>query len=299
MAWTPIVTSSRFLDPRSPPRPRSLKPVRSDPQSRLRRRSGTAPPRPPIWTSGAKEVMEELNAGHPLLTQDLCLALPPVGDGLVQAELLDVRGLLSPIGRRRRSNRTAPSVMPRIHALWDRDWPRCCKTSIVTICSLVSFAKAGASQRALDVQDQLECAWLACRWMSSTTVVLNACQDRNDSGSLTPSLTGLVTVPHDTPGYRADEDSNSEIPGCISILATITSRFSRVICCRPDRSQATASLCCRPLPDRRSLERLNDPRRHGCIGSRRSRIRAHRSDHLLTGLEVVLGPSQLRVFHEQ
>src|SRR5262249_46212676 len=30
-------------------------------------------------------------------------------------------------------------------------------------------------------------------WMFSTTVVLNPCQARNDSGSLTPSLTGLVT----------------------------------------------------------------------------------------------------------
>ena len=29
--------------------------------------------------------------------------------------------------------------------------------------------------------------------MSSTTVVLDACQARNDSGSLTPSFTGLVT----------------------------------------------------------------------------------------------------------
>src|SRR5690348_2172620 len=37
-------------------------------------------------------------------------------------------------------------------------------------------------------------AWLACRWMSSTTVVLNVCQARNDSGSLTPSLTGSVTA---------------------------------------------------------------------------------------------------------
>src|SRR5512135_2090447 len=41
-----------------------------------------------------------------------------------------------------------------------------------------------ASQRALDVQDQLESAWLACRSMSSTTVVLNPCQARNDSGVL-------------------------------------------------------------------------------------------------------------------
>jgi hypothetical protein len=30
--------------------------------------------------------------------------------------------------------------------------------------------------------------------MFSTTVVLNPCQARNDSGSLTPSLTGLVTA---------------------------------------------------------------------------------------------------------
>jgi hypothetical protein len=29
--------------------------------------------------------------------------------------------------------------------------------------------------------------------MSSTTLVLDACQARNDSGSLTPSFTGLVT----------------------------------------------------------------------------------------------------------
>ena len=56
------------------------------------------------------------------------------------------------------------------------------------------LCQGGASQRALDVQDQLESAWLACRWMSSTTVVLNACQARNDSGSLTPSFTGLVTI---------------------------------------------------------------------------------------------------------
>jgi hypothetical protein len=34
--------------------------------------------------------------------------------------------------------------------------------------------------------------------MSSTTVVLNLCQARNDSGSLTPSLTGLVTLVVDT-----------------------------------------------------------------------------------------------------
>jgi hypothetical protein len=30
--------------------------------------------------------------------------------------------------------------------------------------------------------------------MPSTTAVLDACQARNDSGSLTPSFTGLVTI---------------------------------------------------------------------------------------------------------
>src|SRR3954463_115754 len=46
-------------------------------------------------------------------------------------------------------------------------------------------------------------AWLACRWMSSATVVLDACQARNDSGSLTPSFTGLVTpsAPAPTTGW--------------------------------------------------------------------------------------------------
>src|SRR4051794_4746561 len=50
-----------------------------------------------------------------------------------------------------------------------------------------------ASQRSVDVPDQLESPRLACRWMSSATTVLDACQARNDSGSLTPSFTGLVT----------------------------------------------------------------------------------------------------------
>ena len=47
---------------------------------------------------GAEEFVEELDAGRPLLAQDLDLGLPPVGDGLGQAELLDPRGLLPAIG---------------------------------------------------------------------------------------------------------------------------------------------------------------------------------------------------------
>ena len=74
---------------------------------------------------GAEEVVEELDAGRPLLTQDLSLALPPVDDGLVLAELLDVQGFcrpsVAPSRARRRWYRTAPSETPRIRAVWDCD----------------------------------------------------------------------------------------------------------------------------------------------------------------------------------
>ena len=42
--------------------------------------------------------MKELDAGRPLFAEDLNLGLPPVGDGLGQAVLLDARGLLPAIG---------------------------------------------------------------------------------------------------------------------------------------------------------------------------------------------------------
>ena len=42
--------------------------------------------------------MEELDAGRPLLAQDLDLGLPPVGDGLAQTKLLDSRRFLPAIG---------------------------------------------------------------------------------------------------------------------------------------------------------------------------------------------------------
>ena len=42
--------------------------------------------------------MEELDAGWPPLPEDLNLTLPPVGDGLDQAQLLDSRGLPPAIG---------------------------------------------------------------------------------------------------------------------------------------------------------------------------------------------------------
>ena len=52
-----------------------------------------------IAVLGAEELVEELDAGWPLCAQDLDLGLPPVGDGLGQAELLDPRGLPPTIGR--------------------------------------------------------------------------------------------------------------------------------------------------------------------------------------------------------
>src|ERR1700694_5805319 len=115
----------------------------------------------------------------------------------------------APSRARRRWYRTDPSETPRRRAVWHCDWPRCCKTSIVTICSRVSLAKVVPPSGPLDVQDQLESLWRACRWMFSTTVVLIPCQARSDSGSLTPSFTGLVTVGEEAPhahGLRRRDD---------------------------------------------------------------------------------------------
>ena len=46
----------------------------------------------------AEEFIEELDAARPLFSHDLDLGLPPVGDDLGQAKLLDARGPLSTIG---------------------------------------------------------------------------------------------------------------------------------------------------------------------------------------------------------
>ena len=147
---------------------------------------------------GAEEFIEGLDAGRPLLTQDLDLGLPPMVNGLGQAALLDARGLLPAIGgsvsgasevvadRPLRNTQESRRLALRLAALLqdlDRHDLLPCER-----CQGV------ASERAWDVQDQLESPRLACRWMSSTTVVLNVCQARNDSGSLTPSFTGLVTM---------------------------------------------------------------------------------------------------------
>ena len=93
----------------------------------------------------AEEFLEEQDAGWPLQAEGLGLGLPPVGDGVGQAELLDPRGLPSAIGGPVSGASEVVADRPlgdaQDCAVWRCDWPRCCKTSIVTICSLVSMAK--------------------------------------------------------------------------------------------------------------------------------------------------------------
>ena len=144
--------------------------------------------------------MKEQDAGRPLLAQDLGLGLPPVGDGLDQAELLDSRGLLPAIG----GSVSGASEVVADRPLRDAQDSRRLALRLASLLQDLDrhdllpceHCQGRASERAVDVPDQLESAWLACRWMSRTTVVLDACQARNDSGSLTPSFTGLVTDPH-------------------------------------------------------------------------------------------------------
>src|SRR5512135_3544174 len=84
--------------------------------------------------------------------------------------------------------------MPRIWAVTVADWPRWCKTSIVTICSLVSLAKVRSPSVALGYPGP---AWSASAYLSTLVQCdgrTEPSQARNDSGSLTPSLTGLVTA---------------------------------------------------------------------------------------------------------
>ena len=176
---------------------------RLDPPERADRRPAVAGPheladrlvRAVVAVLGAEELVEELDAGRPLLAQDLDLGLPPVGDDLGQVPLLDPRRLLPSIGR---PVAGAAEVIPD-RPLGDAEDPRRLGLRLASLLQDLDrhdllpceLGQGVASQRALDVQGQLGSAWLACRWMSSTTVVLNPCQARNDSGSLY-SLAGPV-----------------------------------------------------------------------------------------------------------
>ena len=103
--------------------------------------------------------MEELDAGRSLLTDDLGLGLPPVGDGLGEAELLDPRRLLPaidgplagaaemvpdrPLGDAEDSRRLGLRLASLLQDLNRHDLLPC------------ELGQSSASQRALDVQDQL------------------------------------------------------------------------------------------------------------------------------------------------
>ena len=103
--------------------------------------------------------MEGLDAGRPLWAEDLGLGLPPVGDGLGQAELLDARGFLPAISRRLSG---AAEVVPD-RALGNAEDSRRLGLRLASLLQDLDrhdllpceLGQGGASQRALDVQDQL------------------------------------------------------------------------------------------------------------------------------------------------
>src|SRR3954447_23159705 len=151
-----------------------------------------------VGVLGLEEFVEEQDAGRPLLSQGLGLGVPPVGDGVGQSELLDPRGLPSAIGGRVAGASEVVADRP----LGDAQDARRLALRLTALLQDLDRhdllpcerCQGAASERVLDVRDPLGSAWHACRWISNTTAVLDACQARNDSGSLTPSFTGLVTV---------------------------------------------------------------------------------------------------------
>jgi hypothetical protein len=139
-----------------------------DPPERANRGSAVAGPheladrlvRAVIAVLGAEELVEELDAGRPLLAQDLGLGLPPMGDGLSQAELLDPRRLPPaidgsclgtaevvpdrPLGDAQDSRRLALRLVSLVQNLDRHDLLPC------------ELCQGGASERAWDGQNQLE-----------------------------------------------------------------------------------------------------------------------------------------------
>ena len=103
--------------------------------------------------------MEELEAGRPLLVQDLDLGLKPVDDGLVQAELLDPRRLLPTIG----SPRAGAAEMIPDGPLGDAEDPRRLGLRLASLLQDLDrhdllpceLGQGSASQRASEVRDQL------------------------------------------------------------------------------------------------------------------------------------------------
>src|SRR5262249_28105620 len=109
--------------------------------------------RPVIAVLGAEELVEELNAGRPLLVEDLDLGLPPVGDGLGQAELLDARRLPSAIG----GTASGATEMVTDRPLGDAEEPRRLRLRLASLLQDLDrhdllpceLGQGGASKRSL------------------------------------------------------------------------------------------------------------------------------------------------------
>ena len=109
----------------------------------------------------AEEFLEEQDAGRPLQAEDLGLGLPPVGDGVGQAELLDPRrlppaiaGVVAgasevvadrPLGDAQDSRRLTLRLAALLQDLDRHDLLPC------------EHGQGVASERVLDVPDQLKC----------------------------------------------------------------------------------------------------------------------------------------------
>jgi hypothetical protein len=115
--------------------------------------------RPVVAVLGAEEFVEELDAGRPVWAENLDLSLPPVVDDLDQAELRDPRGLLPavsgslagvaevvpdrPLGHAQEVRRLAVGLAALLQNLDRHELLPC------------ELCQGSASERALDVQDQL------------------------------------------------------------------------------------------------------------------------------------------------
>src|SRR4051794_32810756 len=120
-----------------------------------------------IAVLGAEELVEGLDAGRPPLAQDLGLGLPPVGDRLSQAQLLEAQRLPPAIGG---SFSGASEVVPD-RPLGDAEDSRRLGLRLALLLQYLDrhdllpceHGQGGASERVVDIQDQLESAWLTCR----------------------------------------------------------------------------------------------------------------------------------------
>lgn len=146
-----------------------------DPPERATRESAVADPRELadrlVRTAAAvfvaKEFVEQRQSGRPLLSRDLGEGPPPVGHGFGQAELLDAQGLLSAIGGPVPGRSGSVTDRPLGDAR-DSRRPELRRASLPQDLDRHDLLTSehghnGASERVLDVRDQLESARCACR----------------------------------------------------------------------------------------------------------------------------------------